>query len=188
MCGQVLMWEPEDYFLDEIGTMVKGLDVDISEVKMAALQLNVLSSDKVQAITDLLFVISNQIMNKEATFFAEQKSIAAYQAVLSEEIAEAKHNPKKKLNRNTRESIEGLSLQGKERELMAKVRSGEKDSAEKLLDNIMVSILNHNTGDIGDVKARIVELLVMLSRAAVDGGVDCPGYDYYVSNVNFVVL
>lgn len=172
ICGQVLMWEPEDYFLDEIGSMVKGLDVDISEVKMAALDLNVLSSDNVQAITDLLFVIANQIMNKESTFFAEQKSIAAYQAVLSEEISEAKHNPKERLHKNFREPVEGLSLQGKERELMAKVRSGEKDSAEKLLDTIMVSILNHNTGSIGDVKARIVELLVMLSRAAVDGGMD----------------
>ncbi|MDO4541987.1 MAG: PocR ligand-binding domain-containing protein [Bacillota bacterium] len=172
ICGQVLMWEPEDYFLDEIGSMVKGLDVDISEVKMAALNLNVLSSDKVQAVTDLLFVIANQIMNKESTFFAEQKSIAAYQAVLSEEIAEAKHNPKARLNKNMRETVDGLSLQGKERELMAKVRSGEKDSAEKLLDSILVSILNHNTGNIGDVKARIIELLVMLSRAAVDGGMD----------------
>ncbi len=169
ICGQVLMWEPEDYFLDEIGMMVKDLDVNISEVKMAALQLNVLPSDKVQAITDLLFVIANQIMNHESTFFAEQKSIATYQALLSEEISESKKKNKYKMTKNL---ADGLSLQGKERELMAKVRSGEKDSAEKLLDNLLISIMNHNTGDIGDVKARIIELLVMISRAAVDGGMD----------------
>ncbi|MEE0776773.1 MAG: PocR ligand-binding domain-containing protein [Bacillota bacterium] len=169
ICGQVLMWEPEDYFLDEIGMMVKDLDVNISEVKMAALQLNVLPSDKVQAITDLLFVIANQIMNHESTFFAEQKSIATYQSFLSEEISESKKKNKYKMTKNL---ADGLSLQGKERELMAKVRSGEKDSAEKLLDNLLISIMNHNTGDIGDVKARIIELLVMISRAAVDGGMD----------------
>ena len=97
ICGQVLMWEPEDYFLDEIGMMVKDLDVNISEIKMAALQLNVLPSDKVQAITDLLFVIANQIMNHESTFFSEQKSIAAYQALLSEEISESKKKNKYKM-------------------------------------------------------------------------------------------
>ena len=53
--------------------MVKDLDVNISEIKMAALQLNVLPSDKVQAITDLLFVIANQIMNHESTFFSNKK-------------------------------------------------------------------------------------------------------------------
>lgn len=172
ICGQVLMWEPEDYFLDEIGAMVKGLDVNIAQIKMAALELNVLSSDKVQAITDLLFVIANQIMNKEPTFFAEQKSISAYQSVLSEKIAEEKATTKKHFSKQVRESVDSLSLQSKERELMAKVRSGEKDSAEKLLDNMLVSILTNNSGDIGNVKARIIELLVMISRAAMDGGMD----------------
>lgn len=169
ICGQVLMWEPEDYFLDEIGMMVKDLDVNISEIKMAALQLNVLPSDKVQAITDLLFVIANQIMNHESTFFSEQKSIAAYQALLSEEISESKKKNKYKMTKNL---ADGLSLQGEERELMAKVRSGEKDSVEKLLDHLLITIINHNTGNLGDVKARIIELLVMISRAAVDGGMD----------------
>ena len=149
--------------------MVKDLDVNISEIKMAALQLNVLPSDKVQAITDLLFVIANQIMNHESTFFSEQKSIAAYQALLSEEISESKKKNKYKMTKNL---ADGLSLQGEERELMAKVRSGEKDSAEKLLDHLLITIINHNTGNLGDVKARIIELLVMISRAAVDGGMD----------------
>ena len=63
-------------------------------------------------------------------------------------------------------------LQEEERELMAKVRSGEKDSAEKLLDHLLITIINHNTGNLGDVKARIIELLVMISAPPWMEGID----------------
>ncbi len=166
ICGQVLMWEPEDYFLDEIGMMIKGLDVDINKVKQATVLLNVLSSDKVQAISDLLFVIANQIMNKEPTIFTQQRDMYLHQSSLSEEIRKLKLEERTKCLAQTEYSP------GKEQQLLAKIRSGEKDSAEKILDNMLIQILNCNIGNLGNVRTRIVELLVMISRAAIDGGTD----------------
>ena len=170
ICGQVLMWEIEDYFLDEITMMVKDLNVDLDEVKQAALEINYLSSDKVQAISELLFVIANQIMNKEGGVFSEQQSMTAYQAVLSDKMA-----AKKKLetlfsfgNADIRHSY----LKDGERALMAKIRGGDKEGAQKSLDTIIVNILNRNSKSVGDVKGRIVELLVNLSNIAVDEGMN----------------
>ncbi len=166
ICGQVLMWEPEDYFLDEIGMMIKGLGVDINRVKQATVLLNVLSSDKVQAISDLLFVIANQIMNREPTIFAQQRDIYLHQSSLSEEIRQLKLEEKTKRLAQMEYSPE------KEQQLLAKIRCGEKDSAERILDNMLIQIINRNVGNLGNVKIRIVELLVMISRAAIDGGTD----------------
>ncbi len=168
ICGQVLMWEIEDYFLDEITMMVHGLDVDLSAVKQAALELNYLSGDKVQAISELLFVIANQIMNEEGSVFSEQKSMSAYQAALSDSIA-----ARKKLRGffpvggDGRHSV----VRDKERALISGIRGGDAETVGSRLDDLLIDIL-HSGGSVPDVKGRVVELLVALSRAAVDGGLN----------------
>ncbi len=170
ICGQVLMWEIEDYFLDEITMMVKDLNVDLGEVKLAALELNYLPCDKVQAVSELLFVVANQIMNEEGGVFSEQKSMTAYQAVLSDKMA-----ANKKLETLFTFGNHGLrhsDLKDAERSLLAKIRSGDQAGAQKELDAILVQILNRNAKSVCDVKGRIVELLVSLSQVAVDEGMN----------------
>lgn len=168
ICGQVLMWEIEDYFLDEITMMVKDLNVDLSEVKQSALELNYLPSDKVQAVSELLFVVANQIMHQEDGVFSQQQSMMAYQAVLSDKMAANKklENLFSFGNNSMRHSY----LKDAERSLIARIRSGDQEGAQKNLDTILVQILNRNAKSVGDVKGRIVELLVNLSHIAVDEG------------------
>ncbi|MDS1030188.1 PocR ligand-binding domain-containing protein [Bacillota bacterium LX-D] len=171
ICGQVLMWDPEDYFLDEIQEMVKGLNVDLHAVKKAAVTLDVMPSDKVQAASDLLFVVANQIMHRGVEALEQRKKIASHQAILGETIQD-----KKKLLSVTHKlpvpikRLEKYSLNN-EYELMAKVRNAERKAAEELLDSLLVNIIEKNFGQIDSVKARVMEILVMISRAAVDGGI-----------------
>ncbi|HEX3014837.1 MAG TPA: AraC family transcriptional regulator, partial [Desulfobacteria bacterium] len=56
--------------------------------------------------------------------------------------------------------------------LRAKVRNGEKVAAQQLLDNILIDVFQKNFADFDSIKTRIMELLVIISRAAVDGGAD----------------
>lgn len=167
LCGQVLMWEIEDYFLDEISAMVEGLNVDDSAIRQSTLEINYLSGDKVQAISELLFVIANQIMNNEESIFSERKNMSAYQAALSNSIAE-------------RKKLQGFSpnggdirhnyLRDKERELIARIRGGDTDAAGCHLDDLLVEIMRSGARSVQDVKGRVLELLINLSHAAVDGG------------------
>lgn len=170
ICGQVLMWEPEDYFLEEIEEMVKGLDVDLTEVKWAAAQLDVRSSDKVQAAADLLFVVANQIMQSGMTVLEQRRKISAQQARLAEEI-QARKRAEIAVRKVESRALSVYSLE-KEYELRAKVRNCEKQAAQKLMDNLLADIIEKHLEDIDTVKTRIVELLVIISRAAVDGGAD----------------
>ncbi len=170
ICGQVLMWEPEDYFLDEIEEMVKGLDIDVAAVKWAAAQLDVMSSDKVQAAADLLFIVANQIMKSGMTVLEQRRKIAAQQARLAEEI-QARKRAEVAIRTIESRAFSIYSLD-KEYELRTKVRNGEKKAAHHLLDNILVDIIEKHSGNIDSVKTRIVELVVIISRAAVDGSAD----------------
>lgn len=170
ICGQVLMWEPEDYFLDEIEEMVKGLNIDITAVKWAAAQLEVMSGDKVQAAADLLFIVANQIMKSGMTVLEQRRKIAAQQAQLAEEI-QARKRAEVAMRTIESRAFSVYSLD-KEYELRTKVRNGEKQPSHKLLEHILIDILEKHSGNMDTLKTRIIELVVIISRAAVDGGAD----------------
>src|SRR5690554_1537362 len=49
ICGQVLMWEPEDFFWIEVGEMTKSIGADLEKLKEAVKECAILSSAKVNA-------------------------------------------------------------------------------------------------------------------------------------------
>lgn len=170
ICGQVIMWEPEGYFLEEIEEMVKGLDVDVSEVKWAAAHLEIMSSDKVHATADLLCMVANQIMKNGMTVLEQRKNISAQQTRLAEVIQARKRSEVAMRTIESRAS--SINSLEKEHQLKTIVRNGKKRPAQQLLELLLVDIIEINSEDIDTVKARVIELVVIISRAAVDGGAD----------------
>ena len=57
-------------------------------------------------------------------------------------------------------------------QLIAKVRIGDRTGAKEILNTLLGRIMFHNPGNINLLKARLVELLSVLSRAAAQSGVD----------------
>ena len=168
ICGQVLMWEPEDYFLEEIETMVTSLTVDLTQVKQAAAQLEVISGDRVQAAADLLFVVANQIMKTGMTVLDQRRRIAEQEALLGE-VTQAKKKAETAARKVEARSM-GLYSLDKEQQLAAKVRNAEYAQAASLLDELLADIIQKSFDDIEFFKTRVFELLVVISRAAVEGG------------------
>ncbi len=58
-----------------------------------------------------------------------------------------------------------------ERALLQKVKIGDQTGAKEILNSILGTILFKDIGDLGILKARLLELLSVLSRSAVEGGV-----------------
>jgi two-component system response regulator YesN len=58
----------------------------------------------------------------------------------------------------------------KEQELVTKVRNGDWDGTYRVLNELLADILQKYPGDIQEIKTRALELLVVMSRAAVEGG------------------
>jgi len=59
-----------------------------------------------------------------------------------------------------------------ERALLQKVKIGDRTGAKEILNSILGTILFKDIGDLGILKVRLLELLTVLSRSAVEGGVD----------------
>jgi AraC-like DNA-binding protein len=60
----------------------------------------------------------------------------------------------------------------KERELLQAISRGDKPEAQRLLNEILGFIFFSTGSDARAVKARVLELVVLLSRAALEGGAD----------------
>lgn len=168
ICGQVLMWEPEDFFWIELQEMNKGLGVDFEHLKEAAKELKVESGEKVQAAADLLFVTANYIMKSGWENLQHRQELTIHQSMLAEEI-ENRKALEVKLNL---QSINFDNSLEKERQLLSKVKIGDKEAAQKLFQELLADIFIVGAAKIPLIKARILELVVVFSRAAVEAGAE----------------
>jgi len=169
ICGQVLMWEPEEFFWVEIKEFIKDLDMDMGSLTQAARDLEVISGERVQAAAELLFVVANHIMKTGMITLQQRQEIMKQQARLGEEIQTRKMLENALRRMEKRASLESYSLK-KEQELLGRVRLGDREGAYELLNELLADILQKDAHNPKVIKARILELVVVLSRAAVEGG------------------
>lgn len=168
ICGQVLMWEPEDFFWIELQEMNKTLTDDFTPLMEAAKELKVVSGAKVQAAADLLFVTANYIMKAGWESLRHLQQLAQQQSILNEEIQN-----RKALEEKLSEHKYNLTYSlDKEKDLISKVKLGDFEGAAKTFRTLLADILVIGVGKIPIVRARILELGIILSRAAVEGGAD----------------
>lgn len=168
-CGQVLMWKLDEIAWEELLSRTESLAVDREALLDAAKELQIVSGPRVQAAADLLFAVANQVMQSSSTTLKQRRELHHHQARLAEVIHERKQLEE------TLEKLQGRTSQSaypfeKERELLGAVRFGERVRAKEILNDILGNILFVNAGNPEVVKARIIELLIMLSRAAVEAG------------------
>lgn len=60
----------------------------------------------------------------------------------------------------------------KEKELISAIRTGDKRASQRILNDVLGGVLFQSGGDTDVIKSRLKELVVVLSRAAVEGGAD----------------
>ena len=63
ICGQVLMWEPEEFFWIELEEMNRVLTDDFEPLFKAVKELQVVSGEKVQSAASLQSIMANYIVN-----------------------------------------------------------------------------------------------------------------------------
>lgn len=139
----------------------------------------------VQALADLLFSVVNCLAGTQALVLSQQAEISRQQAQISEMLQRGKQ-------------LERPVSQGKvrpysslERELLELVKMGVRKSARSILDDLLGRILFSGSAEDELTRARILELVMMLARAAVQGGANLEeilGLKYqYIQNLSGVV-
>ncbi len=168
ICGQVLMWEPEEFFWIELEEMTQGLNIAFAKLVSAASQLEIVPPDRVKAAAELLFIIANYIMQAGALTLRQRQLIAEQQARINQEIQNRKIL-EEILSKKERHATATLE---KEDDLLYRVRIRDIEGANRVLDALLADIVTQSSGQVSKVQVRLLELLTLLSRATINAGAD----------------
>ena len=167
ICGQVLMWEPEEFFWIELREMNKNLTSDFKEMFKAVEELPVVSGDMVQAASYLLYIVANYITRSSWEQKLRQEKLMKQELLLSEE-QENRKRLEEQLEQREQISIYSMS---KESDLMEMIHDGREEAALNLLQDVTNDIILENEGSKDVIRTKAIELIVLTSRIAVKRGI-----------------
>ena len=155
-------WESIDDDLEaDIRKRLRGLHFDPHDLRNDLKELPVITARRIHEAAEFLYVLFYQNTDLDPQVIQWRRQRSMQQSQISEVIQETK----------LLESTETYPYE-LECQLIAKVKIGDRTGAKEILNSLLGRIMFHNPGNINLLKARLVELLSVLSRAAAMGGVD----------------
>jgi len=164
ICGQVLMWEPDYFFFQELEKLNVGVE-NIDALKTKACMLEVISPARSQAAADMLFVVVNHIIKRKINSLEEIDATRMQQQQIRQEIEERKRN-----HLPDHRFYDYDTYLKKERKFLRYIRLGDRTRANQTLQSLLTDLYTKTVGDLETVQVRILELATLTSRAAVEGG------------------
>ncbi len=173
----ILMRKPAPNFIKEVIEKTKNLGIEEFKLREALEKMRIVSEKKVRAAADILYIAANYLSNAELLDTKMRQEKYIQQARISEEIQMMKRKELELLEKEEEDEdsfiyISSIYPLETERELLRRVRLGDKEGAREVLNEILGKILFKNAGRTELVRARILELAVVLSRAAVEGNAE----------------
>ena len=148
------LWEPATTILvKDIQKRLKDIRVDKKKLVAAMRKLPVIQGRKIHKAAEFLFDLLYEVGGLDPRVVRWRQQRSEQQSQIGEFLQE-----KKKVGTEWRYPLES------ERELIGKVKIGDRTGAKEILNSILGTILFHNPGDLGILKARLLELLSILSR------------------------
>jgi two-component system response regulator YesN len=173
----ILMRKPAPYFVKEVIKRTKSLRIEEFKLRKVLKTVKIVSEKKVKSAADVLYIAANYLSNTDLLSSKIRQEKYIQQARISEEIQAIKREELELLEEEEEEEnsfiyISSIYPLKTERELLRRVKLGDKEGAKEVLNEILGKILFKNAGRTEIVRARILELAVVLSRAAVEGGAE----------------
>lgn len=179
--GPVHMVGPEDFLIDELVAR-NGIHPDyLPELRSLIDQIPVINTEKVNALSELLYLTACAVSDDSFRSLKERRKSDDLQAKLWDQISFIKDYTHK-------DDDEMAYPLEKETQLLELIEVGDKPGSQKVLNEIMGHIFFSSSGSIEVMRARVIELVVLLSRAAIRGGADMQqifGLNYtYLGKIN----
>ncbi len=156
------LWEPVTQILvNDVEKRLSGIRVNREKLTSALRELPFIQGRKINKAAQFLFDLLYEVAAFDPRVIRWRRERSEQQSQIGEFIQE-----RKKLGTEWHYPLES------ERELMGKVKIGDRTGAKEILNSILGTILFKAIGELGILKVRMLELLSILSRSAVEGGVD----------------
>ena len=179
--GPVLMMEPDDYLKEDIFEKFHIAPEHYDEIREIIKDFPVVSPERVSALSELLFAAAAHISDLEYLEQIDRQRAVDVHRGISDYIHYLKN-----LQQDEKEK-ENYPVE-KEKELINCISQGDKAGASKLLNEILGYIFFSCAMQLDIVKTRVLELIVLLSRAAMEGGADAEqifGLNFkYINEIN----
>ncbi|MHB8769960.1 MAG: PocR ligand-binding domain-containing protein [Syntrophales bacterium] len=169
VCGPILLRHMSPQLEQTIRTKVKGLVLDEPSLLHTLAEVPVFSERRVQAAADLLFMMANYFSKVDSTSHQIQHEITRQQAVLAEGLFLSKQNEPCEAAGTPTQPYSRNDLY-KESELIDLIKMGDRKKAKGLLDELLGTTLFRSHEHIGVLKARALEIIFSIARAAVEAG------------------
>ncbi len=181
VCGPMLLRHPTSSLSRDILIKIQDLSLDNSLLVQSLPEIPVLPERRVQAASDLLFMMANYFAKIDWSSQKQQREIAKQQAQLAEELYGGK-----RLEKGIKTFLSGNFHPKedffKEKELIELIKRGDKKKAKILLDELLGTVLFRSDEHIGILKARMLEIIIIIARAAVEAGANLEeilGFKYH---------
>ena len=159
--GPVLMSTPENTLIEEI-LLSHGLnEIEIQVLYQELERIIYLTPNIVNCMAALLLPVASYL-SSVTTSLADKQAFFNQQASISSVLQSIKHDV----------SIKTVYPLEKEKDLIQKIKLGDKNGAQEVLNEIFGYIFFSQGNEIDQIKTRVIELVVLLSRAALEGGAD----------------
>lgn len=155
------IWEPADNSLRrDVEKRLSGIRVFQQGLDQFMESLPVVSARRIHEAAEFLYVLVYEAADLDPQVVEWRRTRSVQQSQISQVIQETKLL-----------EVEEAYPYELECQLIAKVKLGDRTGAKEILNLLLGRILFHHPGNLDLLKARLVELLSVLSRAAAQGGV-----------------
>lgn len=156
------LWEPvTPILIRDVERRLRDLEAGPVAAVAALRDLPVMRGRQIHNAAEFLFDLLYEVGGFDARVIRWRRQRSKQQSEIGEFIQQ-----RKKLGAEWQYPLKS------ERALLQKVKIGDRTGAKEILNSILGTILFKDIGDLGILKARLLELLSVLSRAAVEGGVN----------------
>ena len=165
VAGPVLLVDPEEYISDDLsrrGTLDESAK---NRLRKALTGIPQVSTERARALADQLLYAATWATGWDARTLSESEQRASQMARIAERIQQLKSEE----DGERRGSTYPID---KERALLRSIAHGDKAESASLLNELLGSLYFATGADLETMKERTRELVVLLSRAALDGGAD----------------
>lgn len=166
ICGQVLMWEPDQYHIKEITEMTKRLGVDTAALQKAAQKLETISAEQMQAAADLLFITANYFAQSGTSSLDYQQKLRMISSWLWNENYMQEATQQDQGDKTLAEQ----DITQLEQKIFREIRRSNKAAAREALNQLALKFFVRSKGQIEIIKGLSIEFISLMTRFATECG------------------
>lgn len=158
--GPVLIVDHEEFFEYDIKQNLRYEDQREERIKSELRKVSYISTEKLNAYAETLKIFTSSLSDSSIKEYLNKWE----KQDIQNEISSSIHLEKKK--------TDSKYPLDKEKQLIKSIKLGDKTTAQKFLNEIFGYVYFSSGSNFEEIKARSLELIVLLSRAAVEAGAE----------------